>query len=300
MGNRRLGKLRFGKVQEHHLASAGGIVSGSAFTSHDPHRVYYEEYWLQKPGLNALLSSSAGNFPQSANKNWEVLGTNMTTALCTFGTSAAGITVQTAGADNDQCIIFPHADDGQSILSGSAALLRSPFGSQNMPAFETVLKTDAASIDATSIRAGFNTTAAAGAATLALETDQDAAFFLYADNDDLGTITNNSNWHFVVAKNDATYVSDLGVTVEAGKLYRLGIYVDKNRRVSAYLNGKQYSITQTSASGGTTTGRGTQKSAALRNTTFFYPNVSLQAHVALKKVLSCCYIKLSRHVYRGG
>ena len=299
MGNRRLGIKRFARVKEAQLARSAGIVSGSAFTSYDPHRTYYEEYWLQKPGLNALLSSSAGNFPQSANKNWEVLGTNMTTALCTFSTSSAGITVQTAGADNDQCIIFPHADANQSILSGSATDLRSCWGSQNLPQFETVIKTDAATIDATAIRAGFSLTATAGAATLTLDADEDSAFFIYADNDDLGTITNNGNWNFVYAVDNVTYVSDLGVPVETSKLYRLGIAVDLRRRVSAFINGKQYSLTATSASGGTTTGKGTQKSRALRDDAFFYPHVALQAHEATKKVLSCCYIKLSRHCFEG-
>ena len=294
MGNRRLGIKRFGRVKEAHLAKSDGIVSGSAFTSYDPDRTYYEE-----PGLNALLSSSAGNFPQSANKNWEVLGTNMTTALCTFSTSSAGITVQTAGADNDQSIIFPHADANQTIFSGSATDLRSCWGSQNLPHFETVIKTDAATIDSTSIRAGWCLTAPAGAATLAYNIDEDSALFIYADNDDLGTITNNGNWHFVYNINNVQYVSDLGVEVETAKLYRLGISIDRRRRISAFINGKQYSLTANSASGGTTTGQGTQRSRALRDDAFFYPHVALQAHGATKKVLSCCYIKLSRHCFEG-
>ena len=64
-----------------------------------------------KPGLNANIDqASTVEVQRALNRNWEALGTNMTTALCTFNTTSAGIVATTAGADQDQAIITPHLE----------------------------------------------------------------------------------------------------------------------------------------------------------------------------------------------
>ena len=61
------------------------------FGLHDARRYYLYEPFYQRPGLNAINiidpdadDASALAVTQAANKNFETLGTNMTTALTTF------------------------------------------------------------------------------------------------------------------------------------------------------------------------------------------------------------------------
>ena len=92
----------------------------------DTRRFYLEEWFLQRPGLNAINiidpdadSASALAATQAANRNFETLGTNMTTALTTFSATHGGILMTTAGADQDQAILLPHLDTNQTSWSGT-------------------------------------------------------------------------------------------------------------------------------------------------------------------------------------
>ena len=92
----------------------------------DTRRYYLEEYFVQLPKLNAVNiidpdadDASALALHVLANKNFEVLGTNMTSALSTRNATAAGITLTTAGADQDQAIVLPHLDSNQSSWTGT-------------------------------------------------------------------------------------------------------------------------------------------------------------------------------------
>ena len=66
-----------------------------------------------KPGLNADILSTTEATREIADPYFEVLGTNMTSALCTFN-AEGGVTLTTAGADADQAILAPHLDANQS------------------------------------------------------------------------------------------------------------------------------------------------------------------------------------------
>ena len=51
-------------------------------TAKDARRVYFDEWFLQRPGLNANIDQvSTVEVQRALNRNWEALGTNMTTAL---------------------------------------------------------------------------------------------------------------------------------------------------------------------------------------------------------------------------
>ncbi len=108
------------------------------------------EDWLQCPALNAVigLPGSDSTSPTAAalaaytiaNKNFELLGTNMTTALCSFALAAGlygggGITIQTAGADADQAIVAPHLDTKQTAWAAAN------FRTQFQPRFECQIRT---------------------------------------------------------------------------------------------------------------------------------------------------------------
>ena len=98
----------------------------------DTRRFYLEEWFLQRPGLNANIDqASTVEVQRALNRNWEALGTNMTTALCTFNTTSAGIVATTAGADQDQAIITPHLDTAATAWAGCL------WGTENQVHFET-------------------------------------------------------------------------------------------------------------------------------------------------------------------
>ena len=81
-----------------------------------PNKYCLVEYFKQLPALNAVLaldenSNAAAHLAYNvANKDFEVLGTNMTTALVTRSATNAAVLLTTAGADNDQAILLPHQE----------------------------------------------------------------------------------------------------------------------------------------------------------------------------------------------
>lgn len=256
-------------------------------------RWVHEEFFLQRPGLNAINIIDAGAddaaalaITQAANKNFELLGDNMTTALCTFDHEFGGITLTTATADNDSCIILPHLDTNQSCL-GVAGM----FDSQNEVEFATSITTGG-TITTYSFTAGLKLT---NDPTIA--TDADQAYFLFATDDDLGTLTSNENLHFVYSVGGTDYISDLGIAISASQTLNLKIAIDSDRKVSAFVNGTQYSLTSATTAGGVDTGAGTVKSLALTDNAALIPYIGCQAHAgSAARALRVHYEKISRKV----
>ena len=88
-------------------------------TAKDARRFYLDEWFLQRPGLNANIDQvSTVEVQRALNRNWEALGTNVTTALVTFATTSAGVLATTAGADQDQAILTPHLDTAATAWAG--------------------------------------------------------------------------------------------------------------------------------------------------------------------------------------
>ena len=145
----------------------------------DARRFYLEEYFHQRPGLNAVNiidpdadSASDLAITQAANKNFETLGTNYTTALTTFASTSAGILMTTATADQDQAILLPHLDTNQTAWSGTK------WGTENQVEWECSIQ--AAQTDNEKIWAGLKETNDHPVAT-----DDDKVYFKYqtdADN----------------------------------------------------------------------------------------------------------------------
>lgn len=152
MGNRHLGSGTSGLDGQINNRRAFEFSNRGLWLD-DPCQKFWRlnEDWLQCPALNAvnvLADASGGAGPNAAafaayaaaNKNFEVIGTNMTTALCSFALAAGsngggGITMQTAGADADQAILIPTTITKQSAWN--AANLRTQF----QPRFETQIRT---------------------------------------------------------------------------------------------------------------------------------------------------------------
>ena len=264
----------------------------------DARRYYLEEWFEKKPALNAVAiidpnADSASDLAAHviANKQFEVLGTNMTTALCTFGTTIAGILVTTAGADADQSIIAPHLDTNQSSWQVNK------WGTENSVEWECSVQLPA--IDNQKVWAGLKLTN-----DQVVATDDDQAFFKFqTDATASEAFTDFTKLHFVHSIGGTDYISVLPITVAATTPYHLKIVIDSDRKATIYVNGIQYNITTTSGSTGGTAVTAVQpskavvKSAALTNDVDLIPYIGIEAGDGAAEALNVHYQTISRNVY---
>ena len=262
-------------------------------TAKDARRFYLDEWFLQRPGLNANIDQvSTVEVQRALNRNWEALGTNMTTALCTFATTSAGVLATTAGADQDQAIITPHLDTAATAWAGCL------WGTENEVHWETSIMLPA--IDNQNVWAGLKLTNAPE-----LATDDDQAFFNFlTDADNSGqSFDDFTKLHFIYSVGGTDYISQLPITVAANTPYHLKLEIDSDRKVTIFVNGIQYNVTQTSGSTGGTAvtsvqpGTAATKSLALTDDVDFIPYNGIEANAGAAEALNTHYICMSRNVY---
>jgi hypothetical protein len=255
----------------------------------NPDRYYLEEYFVQRPVLNADIQNSAEGTRMIANTNFEILGANASSDDVTFSTGAsseAGIVLTTDTADNDQVIVLPHLDTNQTAWTGIL------WGTENQVEWECAIRTGA-SIANVGIWAGLKLTN-----TPVYATDDDQAYFLFATDNDMGAITTTAKLHFVYSISNTDYITDLGIALAASTTYKLRIVIDSNRQVSVYVNGVQYGLTSSTTAGGTTQTTTTTLSTALTDDIDLIPYVGVQALVGSSaKTLTICYEKISRVLF---
>ena len=295
MGNRRLGTKRLEAAMDNlfdHAALNG--VNGSPFTLKNPDRYYLEEYFAQRPALNAtnIIDPDANDAAAlaafvAANKNFEILGTSASDDDVTFSAAMAGIQLQVDGTDNDSVIVLPHLDTNQTAWSGVK------WGTETKVQWECTIRTDA-SVATMGIWAGLKLTN-----TPVYGTDDDQAYFIYDTSDDSGALSTNGNLHFVYSVGGTDYISDLGITVAAATNYRLGITIDENRQVSAWVDGVQYSLTTLTTAGGVVKAKGTELSKALTNDVDLIPYVGVICRTGTASVLHLSSIKISRQIFES-
>ena len=256
-------------------------------------RFYLEEYFKQKPALNAALDSGGTTTTAAelttfaiANKDFETLGTNYTTALTTFASTSAGILMTTATADEDQAILLPHLDTNQTAWSGTK------WGTENQVEWECSFQI--AQTDNEKVWAGLKLTN-----DQLIATDDDQAFFKFATDATNGeSLDSTTKWHFVHSIGGTDYISVLPITVAADTQYHFRIKFDSDRKMEIFVNGIQYDITTTSGStGGTAVTAGTAKSAAMTNDVDLIPYIGIENGDAAAAVLNVHYTAISRHVY---
>ena len=259
-------------------------------TAKDARRFYLDEWFLQRPGLNANIDQvSTVEVQRALNRNWEALGTNMTTALATFATTSAGILATTAGADQDQAILTPHLDTAATAWAGCL------WGTENEVHWETSIMLPA--IDNQNVWAGLKLTNVPE-----LATDADQAYFNFlTDADNSGqAFTDFTKLHFVYSVNGTDYISQLPITVAANTIYHLKLKIDSDRKIAIFVNGIQYNVTSTSGStGGTAVTTGTTKSSALKNDVDLIPYNGIEANAGAAEALNTHYICMSRNVYEN-
>ena len=253
----------------------------------DARRFYLEENFLQRPGLNANIDQvSTVEVQRALNRNWEALGTNMTTALCTFATTGAGVLVTTATADEDQGILLPHLDTAATAWTGTL------WGTENQVHFETSIQIPA--LDNQKVWTGLKLTN-----DQLVATDANQMFFKYqTDATNSEAFSDYAKWHFVYSIADTDYISQLPITVAINTPYHFKIEVDSDRKAAIFVNGVQYNVTTTAGStGGTAVTTGTTKTKALTDNINLIPYVGIEAGDGAAEAVNCHYVACSRHVY---
>ena len=253
----------------------------------DARRVYLEEWFLQRPGLNANIDQvSTVEVQRALNRNWEALGTNMTTALATFATTSAGILATTAGADEDQAILTPHLDTAATAWAGTL------WGTENEVHFETSIMLPA--IDNQKVWAGLKLTN-----DQLVATDANQAYFKFqTDATNSEAFTDFTKLHFVHSIAGTDFISQLPITVAANTPLHLKITIDSDRKASIFVNGEQYNVTTTSGStGGTAVTTGTTPSGALTDDIDLIPYVGIEAGAAAAEAVNVHYVCCSRNVF---
>lgn len=300
MGNTTFkGPVRSENGYKHvHKASTGAISDFTNIAGKDLRRYYLEEYFLQRPALNADIDQvHTVEVARGANKNFEVLGTNMTTALCTFDTTRAGVSISTAGADQDQAIIAPHLDTTTDQTDCNTAWNGVQWGTENQLEWECSISTNA--IDNQKVWAGLKLTN-----DQLIATDADQAFFKFqTDATNSEVFSDYTKLHFVHSIGGTDYITQLPITVVANTTYHLQIKIDSNRQAAIYVNGVQYNVANVAGSTGgtasTAVGQGTigTKTAALTNDIDLIPYVGIEAGAAAAEVLDVHYEGISRILF---
>jgi len=272
--------------------SSTGLISDRTLGTpiQDARRVYFDEWFLQRPGINANIDQvSTIEVQRALNRNWEALGTNMTTALATFASTSAGVLATTAGADADQAILTPHLDTAATAWAGTK------WGTENETHFETSIMLPA--LDNQKVFCGLKLTGDANGQLVA--TDDDQAYFKYqTDATNSEAFTDFTKWHFVHSIGGTDFISQLPITVATNTPYHLKITIDSDRKASIFVNGEQYNVTTTSGStGGTAVIKGTTPSGALTNDVDFIPYVGIEAGAAAAEAVNVHYVCCSRNVY---
>ena len=263
----------------------------------DARRVYLEEYFKQRPILNANLDQAyTVEVARVGSRDFEVLGTNMTSALSTFATTSAGILMTTAGADQDQAILAPHLDTAgtaqlQSAWSGTM------WGTENQVDWECSIMLPA--IDNQKVWAGLKLTN-----DQLVATDDDQAYFKFqTDATNSEAFTDFTKLHFVHSIGGTDFIAQLPITVAANTPYHLKIKIDSARKATIFVNGIQYNVANTAGSTGGTAVTEVQpsalavKTAALTNDVDFIPYIGIEAGAAAAEALNVHYTAISRNVY---
>jgi hypothetical protein len=258
-------------------------------TAKDARRYYLDEWFLQRPGINANIDQvSTVEVQRALNRNWEALGTNMTTALATFAATSAGILATTAGADADQAILTPHLDTAATAWAGTK------WGTENEVHFETSIMLPA--LDNQKVWAGLKLTN-----DQLVATDDDQAYFKYqTDATNSEAFTDFAKWHFVHSIGGTDFISQIPVTVATNTPYHLRFEIDSDRKAAIFVNGIQYNVTSTSGStGGTAVTTGTTRSGALTDNVDLIPYVGIEAGAAAAEAVNVHYVCCSRNVFEN-
>ena len=213
-----------------------------------------------KPGVNADIQNSSEAVRMIADPDFELLGTNAVSSSSAIYVEG-GVTLTTAGANNDQVIVVPHLDTSQS---GWGTVT---WGTDKEVEWEGYVGT-ASSIASVTQWAGLKLTN-----TSVTATDNDQAFFRYADG------TNSGRFQAIYSIGGTDTVVDTGITVAASTKYRLRVSIDASRIARFYINGELVAT-----------------STALTDATDLIPYVGVHANTGSAKALNVFAQSISRNL----
>lgn len=171
-----------------------------------------------KPGLNADILSTTEAVREIADPLFEVLGTNMTSALCTLRPEG-GILLTTAGANDDQAYLHAHQDASQSIWNKT-------WDTTLAFEWEILIKTGALVTGLKHV-IGMKSDLDDGV------NDADLCVFNYNETDDSDT-----TWAFLSQENNTGGTDvDTTITVLADTVYHFALKCGSDQIVRAYING---------------------------------------------------------------
>ena len=287
-------------------AASTGIVADQTVGGglNDARRYYLEEYFAHLPGINGDLASTTESTNTPVSRDFEILGTNHTSALATYSATVAGMAMTTATADQDRMIVAPHLDTKQGAWAGTK------WGTENQVQWECGIRTSAA-IDNQKIWAGLKLTN-----DQLPQTDADQAYFYFATDATAGQVLSTYTPLYFIHSNTGTdYLTNTGITFAASTNYHLKIVIDSDRKPSIFVNGRQYSVTtsaitafdNTTSVTGTTqatiaanysaTNANTQKGAALKDNTDLIPCIGIEAGDGAAAALNVSYSTISRLLF---
>ena len=211
-----------------------------------------------KPSINADIQNAAEATRMIADPDFEILGTNATSASSAFY-AEGGITLTTAGASGDSVILLPHLDANQS------AWTQVTWGTDQETEWSCWLVTGAA-ITATAIWAGLKLTN-----TDVIATDNDSAFFRYENG------VGSGKWQINASIGGTDTTTTTGVTVAVSTAYLLKIRIRADRCAEFWLNGDLMGV-----------------SGALTDATDLIPYVGIKASAAAAKAITVRGQSISR------
>jgi hypothetical protein len=186
-------------------------------------RFMFDERFIRAPKLNLLLlwpaaySDTASQAIETANKDFELVGTNADSTKSVIGNT--GLELATAGAAADQMIVKPHADANQSAIDTY------DWEPDRAIAASWAFLTDAAFVGQL-ICMGFRPTATLSAGATALDTVTDLNKFLVR-----GLEGTDTNFQLITSVGGVETVVDSGVPLAASTNYSFTVSVQADRSV---------------------------------------------------------------------
>lgn len=181
-------------------------------------RIVLTEHFKRAAKANADIQNAAEGTRMIANPDFEVAGTNMTSALSTID-SDGGNKLTTAGADNDQAILQTHKDANQSAWE------QVNWNTDKEVRFRAPVVT-AADITNAIIWLGLKLTN-----TPTKATDDDQAVIRYENG------VNGGKFEAVDSNGGTDDVKDTGITVAASTVYHIVIIIGSDKVPKYYING---------------------------------------------------------------
>lgn len=172
------------------------------------------DYGIPSANADVLSATEATNI--TANRHFEILGTNATTDDCLIN-AECGITLTTSGADGDQCILVPHIDANMTAWDDVT------WGTDQETEWEAHIRTGV--ITTSVVWAGLKLTN-----TSVTGTDANQVFFRYEDD------VVSGDWQAIYSIGGSDTATDTDISVVTLTEYYLKITIDDARLARMYIN----------------------------------------------------------------